>query len=140
MELVIGFSDRRVQSYRWQNADRSASNDTDKQPVSGKFVMLESWQLAGQVGSTWYWHYYISLCTFKATQRYLQMSSMTVHKRADGSIDLMVSQPGGAYVTLLGSESRTGGAGSTALTHQPLLTSHGSSCDDQLRFQYVHFV
>ncbi len=28
---------------------------------------------------------------------------MTVHKRHDGSLDLMVSQPGGAFVTLLGS-------------------------------------
>ena len=26
---------------------------------------------------------------------------MTVHKRYNGGIDLMVSQPGGAYVTLL---------------------------------------
>ncbi len=31
---------------------------------------------------------------------------MTVHKQRDGRLDLMVSQPGGAFVTLLGSNQQ----------------------------------
>ena len=31
---------------------------------------------------------------------------MTVHKHTDGSLDLMVSQPGGTFVTLLGSNQQ----------------------------------
>ena len=32
---------------------------------------------------------------------------MTVNKRSDGSIDVMVSQPGGTFVTLLGFNTHT---------------------------------
>ena len=44
-ELVIGYSDRRVRSYRWLDAggDSAAGN------VQGTLVLLENWQLAGQV-------------------------------------------------------------------------------------------
>ena len=45
MELVIGFSDRKVRSYRWQDSGK----DTPGGQLTGKFVMLETWQLAGQV-------------------------------------------------------------------------------------------
>ena len=31
---------------------------------------------------------------------------MTVHKHPDGSMDLMVSQPGGTFVTLLGNNQQ----------------------------------
>lgn len=72
-ELVIGYSDRRVRSFRWLDA----GGDQASGSVQGEFIALETWQLAGQMGS------------------------LTVNKRQGGSVDLMVSQPGGTFVTLL---------------------------------------
>ena len=46
MELVIGYSDRRVRSFRWMDAGRDPTTGM----LQGKFIPLENWQLAGQVG------------------------------------------------------------------------------------------
>ena len=59
-ELVIGYSDRRVRSYRWQESaadtlgsSTSSAGTTGAGNLSGgKFVHVESWRLEGQVGNT----------------------------------------------------------------------------------------
>lgn len=57
-ELVIGYSDRRVRSYRWQestadslmNSSSSGGSAVGSSALSGgKFVHVESWRLEGQV-------------------------------------------------------------------------------------------
>ena len=59
-ELVIGYSDRRVRSYRWQEfaADTLSNSATTTSSAAGsgnlsggKFIHVESWRLEGQVSS-----------------------------------------------------------------------------------------
>ncbi|ELU16416.1 hypothetical protein CAPTEDRAFT_227809 [Capitella teleta] len=74
-ELVIGYTDRRVRAYRWKEGGDTVANVAS---LNGQFVLVEDWQLAGQIGS------------------------LSVNTRPDGWQDIMVSQPGGTFVTLLG--------------------------------------
>ncbi|CAH1785778.1 unnamed protein product [Owenia fusiformis] len=80
-ELVIGYSDRVVRSFRW-----STTADPDSFPL-GKFIPVEKWQLAAQIGS------------------------ITTNTLADGTVDVMVAQPGGTFVSLVGSKDIHTGAG-----------------------------
>ena len=49
-ELVIGYSDRRVRSYRWKEVgDFMSTPDITPGTPNGKFVAVENWQLDGQV-------------------------------------------------------------------------------------------
>ena len=69
---------------------------------------------------------------------------MTVNKRQDGSVDLMVSQPGGTFVTLLDRQSFARGAELTAAANDkkssqvegcvqhPCLNQHPPALLDQL--------
>ena len=50
IEMVIGYSDRRVRSYRWLDAGKDPSTGM----LAGKFIPVENWQLAGQVISFFY--------------------------------------------------------------------------------------
>ncbi|XP_064634763.1 KICSTOR complex protein ITFG2-like [Lineus longissimus] len=73
MALVIGYSDRAVRQFQWQE-----SEDEDASSVlGGKIVQIERWQLAGQIGS------------------------ITLNASPDGIQELMVAQPGGTFVTLI---------------------------------------
>lgn len=48
-EMIIGYTDRVVRSYRW-SADPTSAGSTDSQNCwCGRFVLVESWVLAGQV-------------------------------------------------------------------------------------------
>ncbi|GFO50621.1 integrin-alpha FG-GAP repeat-containing protein 2-like [Plakobranchus ocellatus] len=67
IEMVIGYSDRVVRAFRWHETPNS---DT------GQFVLLQKWQLAGQIGS------------------------ITINYNHDHQPQLMVSQPGATFVTL----------------------------------------
>ncbi|GFR90344.1 integrin-alpha FG-GAP repeat-containing protein 2 [Elysia marginata] len=67
IEMVIGYSDRVVRAFRWHETPNS---DT------GQFLLLQKWQLAGQIGS------------------------ITVNYDSDHQPELMVSQPGATFVTL----------------------------------------
>ncbi|KAK2175123.1 hypothetical protein NP493_746g01018 [Ridgeia piscesae] len=83
-EMVVGYTDRQVKSYRWlENEETTEGGATGA--LNGKFVVVETWQLAGQLGS------------------------MTTNQRTDGPVDLMVSQPGGTFVSLL--HRKAGGEG-----------------------------
>ena len=46
----MGYSDRRVRSFRWLDAGGDSASGT----VQGTFIPLETWMLAGQVGYTPY--------------------------------------------------------------------------------------
>ncbi|XP_034262830.1 KICSTOR complex protein ITFG2 isoform X1 [Pantherophis guttatus] len=70
-ELVIGYTDRVVRAFRWE--DSSESSDS----LSGQLVLLKKWLLEGQV------------------------DSLSVNPDADGSPQMMVSQPGCGYAVLL---------------------------------------
>lgn len=72
LEMVVGYSDRAVQSFRWLETAGNAS---------GEFVALEKWQLTGQIGS------------------------ISLHHCTDDTTELLVSQPGGTYVSLSKDES-----------------------------------
>ncbi|CAL1547112.1 unnamed protein product [Lymnaea stagnalis] len=67
-EMVIGYSDRVVRAFRWQETPES---DT------GQFILMQRWQLAGQIGS------------------------ITINYNKDHHPEIMVSQPGATFVTLL---------------------------------------
>jgi len=48
-EMVVGYTDRQVKSYRWlENEETTEGGATGA--LNGKFVVVETWQLAGQVG------------------------------------------------------------------------------------------
>lgn len=70
-EVVIGYSDRVVRCFTW-----SVSQEHEAEQPSGKFIQSGKWQLTGQIGS------------------------LTVNICEDGNPELLVSQPGGTYVTL----------------------------------------
>ncbi|XP_059170642.1 KICSTOR complex protein ITFG2-like [Physella acuta] len=67
VEMVIGYSDRVVRAFRWQETHESDS---------GQFVLIQRWQLAGQIGS------------------------ITINYNKEHQPEVMVSQPGAALVSL----------------------------------------
>ncbi|KAL4225477.1 integrin alpha FG-GAP repeat-containing protein 2 [Mactra antiquata] len=71
LELAMGYSDRVIRLYKW-----NGTVDADQEP-HGSMVQIDKWQLAGQIGS------------------------ITLNKDKDGKSELLASQPGGTYVTLL---------------------------------------
>ncbi|KAM4671043.1 KICSTOR complex protein ITFG2 isoform 7-T7 [Amazona ochrocephala] len=70
-ELVVGYTDRVVRAFRWE--DWSENSDH----VSGQLLLLKKWLLEGQV------------------------DSLSVNPGPDGSPEMMVSQPGCGYAILL---------------------------------------
>ncbi|KAM9579992.1 KICSTOR complex protein ITFG2 isoform 2-T2 [Guaruba guarouba] len=70
-ELVLGYTDRVVRAFRWE--DWSENSDH----VSGQLLLLKKWLLEGQV------------------------DSLSVNPGPDGSPEMMVSQPGCGYAILL---------------------------------------
>ncbi|ESO92085.1 hypothetical protein LOTGIDRAFT_121560 [Lottia gigantea] len=74
IELIVGYSDRVVRSFRWQ----PGSNTSDIDYYStGHLVSVQKWQLAGQT------------------------ESITMNRSLNGEPQLMASQPGGTLVILL---------------------------------------
>ncbi|XP_029455816.1 KICSTOR complex protein ITFG2 isoform X2 [Rhinatrema bivittatum] len=72
-ELVLGYTDRVVRAFRWEDSSEGSDH------VSGQLVLLKKWLLEGQV------------------------DSLSVNPGPDGTPELMVSQPGCAYAILLNS-------------------------------------
>ncbi|KAK2528089.1 KICSTOR complex protein ITFG2 isoform X1 [Columba livia] len=70
-ELVVGYTDRVVRAFRWEDFLENSDH------VSGQLVLLKKWLLEGQV------------------------DSLSVNPRPDGSPEMMVSQPGCGYAILL---------------------------------------
>lgn len=70
LEMAVSYSDRVVRTFRWQS---SGENDS---PFAGRLILVQKWQLAGQIGS------------------------ISVSQSQDGTPELLVSQPGRTYVTL----------------------------------------
>ncbi|KAM3831894.1 KICSTOR complex protein ITFG2 isoform 2-T3 [Vipera latastei] len=70
-ELVIGYTDRVVRAFRWEDSSEASDH------LSGQLVLLKKWLLEGQV------------------------DSLSVNPDADGSPKMMVSQPGCGYAVLL---------------------------------------
>lgn len=48
-EMIIGYTDRVIRSYRWSGDPTSAGSTDSQNYWSGRFVLIESWVLAGQV-------------------------------------------------------------------------------------------
>ncbi|KAJ1165938.1 hypothetical protein NDU88_006355 [Pleurodeles waltl] len=70
-ELVLGYTDRVVRAFRWEDSSENSEH------VSGQLVLLKKWLLEGQV------------------------DSLSVNPGPDGTQELMVSQPGCGYAILL---------------------------------------
>ncbi|KAM6384878.1 KICSTOR complex protein ITFG2 isoform 4-T15 [Alca torda] len=70
-ELVVGYTDRVVRAFRWEDLSENPDH------VSGQLLLLKKWLLEGQV------------------------DSLSVNPGPDGSPELMVSQPGCGYAILL---------------------------------------
>ncbi|KAM6309716.1 KICSTOR complex protein ITFG2 isoform 2-T2 [Podargus strigoides] len=70
-ELVVGYTDRVVRAFRWEDSSENSDH------VSGQLLLLKKWLLEGQV------------------------DSLSVNPGADGSPEMMVSQPGCGYAILL---------------------------------------
>ncbi|XP_062849807.1 KICSTOR complex protein ITFG2 isoform X2 [Trichomycterus rosablanca] len=77
-ELVVGYTDRVVRAFRWEEP----SDGTDLS--AGQLVLLKKWLLEGQV------------------------DSLSVNSGPDGQPELMVSQPGCGYAVLLCSWTQEG--------------------------------
>lgn len=79
IELAVGYSDRMIRLYKWQPATMTPTppaSGTDSEP-KGSFIQFDKWQLAGQIGT------------------------ITINKDPSGKPQLLASQPGGTYVTLI---------------------------------------
>ncbi|XP_071508018.1 KICSTOR complex protein ITFG2-like [Diadema antillarum] len=74
LELVIGYTDRVVQAYRWE--EKQSTTEDPLTPGEGSFVLLQKWHLGGQVGS------------------------LSLSRHLDGAPKLVVSQPGCNYAEL----------------------------------------
>nr|XP_013811688.1 PREDICTED: integrin-alpha FG-GAP repeat-containing protein 2 [Apteryx mantelli mantelli] len=70
-ELVVGYTDRVVRAFRWEDFSESSDH------ISGQLLLLKKWLLEGQV------------------------DSLSVNPGPDGSPEMMVSQPGCGYAILL---------------------------------------
>ncbi|XP_034641283.1 KICSTOR complex protein ITFG2 isoform X5 [Trachemys scripta elegans] len=70
-ELVVGYTDRVVRAFRWEDLSESSDH------ISGQLVLLKKWLLEGQV------------------------DSLSVNPGPDGVPEMMVSQPGCGYAILL---------------------------------------
>lgn len=70
-ELVVGYTDRVVRAFRWEDSSDGSEN------ISGQLVLLKKWLLEGQV------------------------DSLSVNPGVDGAPEMMVSQPGCGYAILL---------------------------------------
>ncbi|XP_062990479.1 KICSTOR complex protein ITFG2 isoform X2 [Elgaria multicarinata webbii] len=70
-ELVVGYTDRVVRAFRWEDSSENSEN------ISGQLVLLKKWLLEGQV------------------------DSLSVNPGADCAPEMMVSQPGCGYAVLL---------------------------------------
>ncbi|XP_010157864.1 PREDICTED: integrin-alpha FG-GAP repeat-containing protein 2, partial [Eurypyga helias] len=70
-ELVVGYTDRVVRAFRWEDLSENSDH------VSGQLLLLQKWLLEGQV------------------------DSLSVNPGPDGSPEMMVSQPGCGYAILL---------------------------------------
>ncbi|XP_075019907.1 KICSTOR complex protein ITFG2 isoform X3 [Calonectris borealis] len=70
-ELVVGYTDRVVRAFRWEDLSENSDH------VSGQLLLLKKWLLEGQV------------------------DSLSVNPGPDGSPEMMVSQPGCGYAILL---------------------------------------
>ncbi|XP_041366472.1 KICSTOR complex protein ITFG2-like isoform X2 [Gigantopelta aegis] len=101
-EMVVGYSDRVVRIFRWVSAPEGEPY------TSGRIIQLQQWQLAGQIGS------------------------ITVNHSQDGQCELMASQPGGTFVTLLhdqGSHSDSDEPKQQCLIYHPLGSSRARNKD-----------
>nr|XP_054761979.1 KICSTOR complex protein ITFG2-like [Lytechinus pictus] len=74
LELVVGYTDRVIQAYRWQ--DKTVLPEDAEGSGEKGFVLLQRWNVDGQVGS------------------------LSLSKNDDGSPMLVVSQPGCNYAEL----------------------------------------
>ncbi|XP_044273718.1 KICSTOR complex protein ITFG2 isoform X2 [Varanus komodoensis] len=70
-ELVVGYTDRVVRAFRWEDSSESSEY------ISGQLVLLKKWLLEGQV------------------------DSLSVNPGPDCAPEMMVSQPGCGYAVLL---------------------------------------
>ncbi|XP_075618572.1 KICSTOR complex protein ITFG2 isoform X2 [Balearica regulorum gibbericeps] len=70
-ELVVGYTDRVVRAFRWEDSSENSDH------ISGQLLLLKKWLLEGQV------------------------DSLSVNPGRDGSPEMMVSQPGCGYAILL---------------------------------------
>ncbi|XP_019371582.1 PREDICTED: integrin-alpha FG-GAP repeat-containing protein 2 isoform X1 [Gavialis gangeticus] len=70
-ELVVGYTDRVVRAFRWEDLSEGSDHH------SGQLVLLKKWLLEGQV------------------------DSLSVNPGPDGAPEMMVSQPGCGYAVLL---------------------------------------
>uniref|UniRef100_A0A7M4F342 Integrin alpha FG-GAP repeat containing 2 n=1 Tax=Crocodylus porosus TaxID=8502 RepID=A0A7M4F342_CROPO len=70
-ELVVGYTDRVVRAFRWEDLSEGSDH------LSGQLVLLKKWLLEGQV------------------------DSLSVNPGPDGTPEMMVSQPGCGYAVLL---------------------------------------
>ncbi|XP_048365936.1 KICSTOR complex protein ITFG2 [Sphaerodactylus townsendi] len=70
-ELVVGYTDRVVRAFRWEDSPESSEN------ISGQLVLLKKWLLDGQV------------------------DSLSVNPGPDGAPEMIISQPGCGYAILL---------------------------------------
>lgn len=84
IEMVLGLTDRVVRSYKWiGNPDKSAVDITDSglqfdpsDKLLGKFVAINKWECANQIGS------------------------ITIHHAADGKPSILIAQPGGTFMRI----------------------------------------
>ncbi|CAH1187678.1 unnamed protein product [Phyllotreta striolata] len=84
IEMVLGLTDRVVRSYKWiGNPDTSTLDITDSSlqfnpsdKLLGKFVALNKWECANQIGS------------------------ITIHHTAEGKPSILIAQPGGTFMRI----------------------------------------
>ncbi|XP_077931601.1 KICSTOR complex protein ITFG2 isoform X5 [Halichoerus grypus] len=88
-ELVVGYTDRVVRAFRWEDLGEGTEHPT------GQLVSLKKWTLEGQGPISFCPQPSVSPCSL------VQVDSLSVTPGPLGVPELMVSQPGCAYAILL---------------------------------------
>ncbi|KAK7098697.1 hypothetical protein V1264_002941 [Littorina saxatilis] len=100
VEMAVTYSDRVVRRFRWEPAGEHEAYSG--LPYPGRLHQVDRWQLAGQIGA------------------------VTMDSNAEGKPELLVSQPGRTYVTLLQRSTRqdTTPSSESEETKSPSLVFH----------------
>ncbi|XP_072398636.1 KICSTOR complex protein ITFG2-like [Diabrotica undecimpunctata] len=121
-EMVLGLTDRVVRSYKWMsNPNRSMLDISDvssqfdpSDKVLGKFVALNKWECANQIGS------------------------ITLHHSADGKPSILIAQPGGTFMRIkCQSEDLIGEECIESSVHSNSGSSLGENITSSIDYQFL---
>ncbi|KAJ8952025.1 hypothetical protein NQ318_023466 [Aromia moschata] len=121
IEMVLGLTDRVVRSYRWiGNAHKHSLSISDSElefdssdKLLGKFVALNKWECANQIGS------------------------ITLHHSWDGTASLLIAQPGGTFMRIKCNSDESAGHSGMENSQSNSSSSQGETIPGSVDYQFL---